>query len=65
MDGYEHPLLSLSGPGRASQERAILGSCQQALVGIHKECQDREEEVGGLVRRWRGEDEIGEVSEGK
>jgi hypothetical protein len=33
MDGYEYPLLYLS--GRASQETALLGSCQQALVGIH------------------------------
>ena len=35
MDGYEHPLLYLSGTYRASQETAISGSCQQALVGIH------------------------------
>ena len=35
MDGCEHPLLYLSGSGRASQETAILGSSQQALVGIH------------------------------
>ena len=32
---YEHPLLNLSGTGRAYQETAISGSCQQALVGIH------------------------------
>jgi hypothetical protein len=35
MDGYEHPLLYFSGTGRASQETAISGSRQQALVGIH------------------------------
>jgi hypothetical protein len=35
MDGCEHPLLYLSGIGRASQETAISGSGQQALVGIH------------------------------
>jgi hypothetical protein len=35
MDDSEHPLLYLSGTGRASQETAISGSCQQALVGIH------------------------------
>jgi hypothetical protein len=35
MDDCEHPLLYLSGTGRASQEIAISGSCQQALVGIH------------------------------
>jgi hypothetical protein len=35
MDGCEHPLLYLSGTGRASQETAISGSCQQAFVGIH------------------------------
>jgi hypothetical protein len=35
MDGSKHPLLYLSGTGRASQETVILGSCQQALVGIH------------------------------
>ena len=34
MDDCEHPLLYLSGTGRASQETAISGSCQQALVGI-------------------------------
>jgi hypothetical protein len=33
MDDCEHPFLYLS--GRASQETAISGSCQQALVGIH------------------------------
>ena len=33
MDGYELPLLYLSGTGRASQETACF--CQQALVGIH------------------------------
>jgi hypothetical protein len=35
MNDCEHPLLYLSGTARASQERAISGSCQQALVGIH------------------------------
>jgi hypothetical protein len=35
IDGGEHPLLYLSGTGRASQKTAISGSCQQALVGIH------------------------------
>ena len=35
MDDCEHPLLYLPGTGRASQETAISGSCQQALVGIH------------------------------
>ena len=35
MDDCEHPLLSLSDTGRAFQETAISGSCQQALVGIH------------------------------
>jgi hypothetical protein len=34
MDGCEHLHLYLSGTGRASQEKAISGSCQQALVGI-------------------------------
>ena len=34
MDGCEHPLLYLSGTGRASQETAISGSSQQALVCI-------------------------------
>jgi hypothetical protein len=33
MDGCKH--LPLSGTGTASQETAISGSCQQALVGIH------------------------------
>jgi hypothetical protein len=35
MVGLEHPPLYFSGTGRASQETAISGSCQQALVGIH------------------------------
>jgi hypothetical protein len=35
LDGCEHTLLYLSGIGRASQETAISGSCQKALVGIH------------------------------
>ena len=34
MDDCEHPLLYLPGTGRASQETAISGSCQQALLGI-------------------------------
>ena len=34
MDDCEHPLLYLPGTGRALQETAISGSCQQALVGI-------------------------------
>ena len=35
MDDYEHPPLYLPGTARASQEQAISGSCQQALVGIY------------------------------
>jgi hypothetical protein len=34
MDSCEHLLLYLPGTGRASQETAISGSCQQNLVGI-------------------------------
>ena len=34
MEVGEHLLLYLSGTSRASQEKAISGSCQQALVGI-------------------------------
>ena len=34
MCDYEHPPLYLSGSDRASQETAISGSCQQALLGI-------------------------------
>jgi hypothetical protein len=34
VDGYKHPLLYFSGFGRASQETAISGFCQQAFVGI-------------------------------
>jgi hypothetical protein len=34
MVGCEHPPLYLSGSGRASQETAVSGSCQQALLGI-------------------------------
>jgi hypothetical protein len=34
MDDCEHPLLYLPGTGRASQETAISGSCQQVLVDI-------------------------------
>jgi hypothetical protein len=35
MVDWKHPPLYFSGTGRASQETAISGSCQQALVGIH------------------------------
>jgi hypothetical protein len=35
MVGREHPPLYLSGTSGASQETAISGSCQQALVSIH------------------------------
>jgi hypothetical protein len=35
MDGCKHPFLYLSGTDRASQDTAISGSCQQALIGIH------------------------------
>jgi hypothetical protein len=35
MDVCEHPLLYLPGTGRASQETAISGSCQQVLLDIH------------------------------
>ena len=35
MVGCEHPPLYLSGSGRASQETAIAGTCQQAFLGIH------------------------------
>ena len=34
MDDCEHPLLYLPGTGRALQETAISGPCQEALVGI-------------------------------
>jgi hypothetical protein len=34
IDDCEQPLLYLPGTGIASQERAILGSCQQNLSGI-------------------------------
>jgi hypothetical protein len=34
MDGYEHPLLYLSGTGRASQDIALSGSSQLAHIGI-------------------------------
>ena len=33
MDDCEYPLLYLPDTGRALQETAISGSCQQALVG--------------------------------
>ena len=35
LDGYEHPILYLPATGRASQETAISGSYQQALIGLH------------------------------
>jgi hypothetical protein len=35
VNGYEHPPLYLSGTDIASQETAILGSSQQAIVDIH------------------------------
>jgi hypothetical protein len=34
MVGWEDPPMYLSGSGRASQETAITGSCQQVLLGI-------------------------------
>ena len=34
MDDCEHPLLYLPDTGKAPQETAIPGSCQQVLVGI-------------------------------
>ena len=34
-DGYEHPLLYLSGTGRNSQGTAISGFCQHVLVGLY------------------------------
>jgi hypothetical protein len=34
IDDYEHPLLYLPGTGIASQEIAILGSCQQNIAGL-------------------------------
>ena len=36
IDGCEHQLLYLPSTGRASQETAITGFCQQALVGIYR-----------------------------
>ena len=36
MVGCKHPPMHMSGSGRACQETAISGSCQHALVGIHK-----------------------------
>jgi hypothetical protein len=35
MVAYNHSAPYVWGPGRASQEAAISGSCQQALLGIH------------------------------
>ena len=35
MVGCEHPPLYLSGSDRASQQTAVSGFCQQALLGIH------------------------------
>jgi hypothetical protein len=35
MDGCERPLMYLLDTGKASQETAISGRYQQALVGIH------------------------------
>ena len=35
MIGCKHPPLYLSGSGKDSQETAISGSCQHALLGIH------------------------------
>jgi hypothetical protein len=51
MDDCEHPLLYLPGTGRASQETAITGSCQQALVGICHE--------GSMPLQYRGMSGLG------
>ena len=39
MVGCEHLPLYLSGSGRASQDTAILDSCQQALPGVSNNVQ--------------------------
>ena len=55
-DGSEHPLLYLPGSGRASQETAISGSCQPALVGI---CL-----VSGLVVVYGMDPQVGQSLDG-
>ena len=52
MDDCEHPLLCLPGTGRASQETAIPGSCQQVLVGISNSVCKWDGPLGGTVSGW-------------
>jgi hypothetical protein len=47
INDCEHPLLYLTGTGIASQKIAILGSCQQNLVGICNSVW-----VGWLFMEW-------------
>ena len=51
INHYEHPLLYLSVTSRASQETAILGSCQQALFGIHSSVCVWEQYMG-WIPKW-------------
>ena len=51
MVGYKHQPLYLSGSGRASQEAAISGSCQQALLGFQNSVWDWRQYTKG-IHRW-------------
>jgi hypothetical protein len=60
MDDCEHPLLYLPGIGKALQERAVSGSCQQALVGIclvvwvwWSYCEARQQQPGLLLTQGK------------
>ena len=75
MVGCEHPPLYFSGSGRASQEIAISGSCQQALLDIHNsvmKLKKKEDQSMGASVLFRSgpmvgdtEAKCGEETEGK
>jgi hypothetical protein len=59
MDSCDHPLLCLSGTSRASQERAISGSCQ----GLNHQPKSTHGETHGssciCSRRWPSQSSMG------
>ena len=57
MDDCEHLLLYLPGISRASQETAISGFCQQALVGIPSS-------IWGLVTIYGMDPQVGQSLDG-
>jgi hypothetical protein len=64
MVGCEHPPLYFSGSGRASQETAISGSCQQALLDIHNsvmKLKKKEDQSVGASVLFRSDPMVGDT----